>query len=65
MAKVITAVASPAAGTSSGKSTLSLSAVLLQGAQGIKLSVTFAQNYVVWKMYIFICLQNELLSTIS
>jgi hypothetical protein len=65
MAKVITAVASPAAGTSSGKSTLSLSAVLLQGAQGIKLSVTFAQNYVVWKMHIFICLQNERLIRIS
>ncbi|XP_023716513.1 calcium/calmodulin-dependent protein kinase type II alpha chain isoform X8 [Cryptotermes secundus] len=36
MAKVITAVASPAAGTSSGKPTLSLSAVLLQGAQARK-----------------------------
>ncbi|XP_021925542.1 calcium/calmodulin-dependent protein kinase type II alpha chain isoform X7 [Zootermopsis nevadensis] len=36
MAKVITAVAGQAAGTSSGKSTLSLSAVLLQGAQGIE-----------------------------
>lgn len=54
MAKVITAVAGQAAGTSSGKSTLSLSAVLLQGAQGIKLSVTFAQNYVIWKMSIHI-----------
>ncbi|XP_021925546.1 calcium/calmodulin-dependent protein kinase type II alpha chain isoform X11 [Zootermopsis nevadensis] len=36
MAKVITAVAGQAAGTSSGKSTLSLSAVLLQGAQARK-----------------------------
>ncbi|XP_069672525.1 calcium/calmodulin-dependent protein kinase type II alpha chain isoform X2 [Periplaneta americana] len=34
LAKVITAAASPAASTSSGKSTLSLSTVLLQGAQG-------------------------------
>ncbi|XP_069672537.1 calcium/calmodulin-dependent protein kinase type II alpha chain isoform X13 [Periplaneta americana] len=36
LAKVITAAASPAASTSSGKSTLSLSTVLLQGAQARK-----------------------------